>query len=135
MLVARPKRLMQLDVGTVRQALDDAGLDAVLEHRPVTTLQADAPPVGDVVDDRGQHHAMSFIKNSPSADKKPPADASPTPGVVIVKPWFPKASVVGGIFASLFFVVMLSFMIDERRDGDRLGASRLIGHDACDLIA
>src|SRR4029450_6663611 len=31
--------------------------------------------------------AMSFIKNSPSADKtgKPPADASPTPGVVIMK--------------------------------------------------
>src|ERR1700743_685233 len=30
---------------------------------------------------------MSFIKNSPSADKigKPPADASPTPGVVIMK--------------------------------------------------
>src|ERR1700756_2402536 len=31
--------------------------------------------------------AMSFIKNSPSADKtgKPPADASPTPGVVTMK--------------------------------------------------
>src|ERR1700757_4039274 len=31
--------------------------------------------------------AMSFIKNSPSADKmgKPPADASPVPGVVIMK--------------------------------------------------
>src|SRR6185312_15508786 len=31
--------------------------------------------------------AMSFIKNSPSADKmgKPPAEASPTPGVVIMK--------------------------------------------------
>ena len=30
---------------------------------------------------------MSFIKNSPSADKtgKPPAEASPTPGVVTMK--------------------------------------------------
>ena len=31
--------------------------------------------------------------------------------LLAVKPWFPKASVVGGIFASLFFVVTLSFMI------------------------
>jgi uncharacterized membrane protein YkgB len=28
-----------------------------------------------------------------------------------VKPWFPKASVVGGVFASLFFVTTLSFMV------------------------
>jgi uncharacterized membrane protein YkgB len=31
--------------------------------------------------------------------------------LLAVKPWFPKASVVGGILASLFFVVTLSFMI------------------------
>src|ERR1700741_2865874 len=31
--------------------------------------------------------------------------------LLAVKPWFPKASVMGGIFASLFFVVTLSFMI------------------------
>jgi uncharacterized membrane protein YkgB len=31
--------------------------------------------------------------------------------LLAVRPWFPKASVVGGIFASLFFVVTLSFMI------------------------
>jgi reactive chlorine resistance protein C len=31
--------------------------------------------------------------------------------LLAVKPWFPKASVVGGIFASLFFATTLSFMI------------------------
>jgi uncharacterized membrane protein YkgB len=31
--------------------------------------------------------------------------------LLAVKPWFPKASVVGGIFGSLFFVTTLSFMI------------------------
>jgi uncharacterized membrane protein YkgB len=31
--------------------------------------------------------------------------------LLAVRPWFPKASVVGGVFASLFFVVTLSFMI------------------------
>src|SRR5215212_5111461 len=31
--------------------------------------------------------------------------------LLAVKPWFPKASVVGGIFACLFFVTTLSFMI------------------------
>ena len=31
--------------------------------------------------------------------------------LLAVKPWFPKASVVGGVFASLFFVTTLSFMI------------------------
>lgn len=30
--------------------------------------------------------------------------------LLAVKPWFPKASVLGGILASLFFVVTLSFM-------------------------
>lgn len=30
--------------------------------------------------------------------------------LLALKPWFPKASVVGGILASLFFVVTLSFM-------------------------
>ncbi len=31
--------------------------------------------------------------------------------LLAVKPWFPKASVLGGIFASLFFAMTLSFMI------------------------
>src|SRR3954454_16521917 len=31
--------------------------------------------------------------------------------LLAVRPWFPKASVVGGVIASLFFVVTLSFMI------------------------
>jgi uncharacterized membrane protein YkgB len=31
--------------------------------------------------------------------------------LLAVKPWFPKASVVGGILASLFFVTTLSFMV------------------------
>ena len=31
--------------------------------------------------------------------------------LLAVKPWFPKASVVGGVFAVLFFVTTLSFMI------------------------
>ena len=31
--------------------------------------------------------------------------------LLAVKPWFPKASVVGGVFASLFFVTTLSFMV------------------------
>jgi reactive chlorine resistance protein C len=31
--------------------------------------------------------------------------------LLAVKPWFPKASVVGGVFASLFFVNTLGFMI------------------------
>ncbi|OBJ53272.1 YkgB family protein [Mycobacterium sp. 1423905.2] len=34
-----------------------------------------------------------------------------TAALLAVKPWFPKASVVGGTFASLFFVTTLSFMI------------------------
>ncbi|MCV7089477.1 YkgB family protein [Mycobacterium interjectum] len=34
-----------------------------------------------------------------------------TAALLAVKPWFPKASVVGGIFASLFFVTTLSFMV------------------------
>ncbi|OBI80825.1 YkgB family protein [Mycobacterium sp. 1245805.9] len=34
-----------------------------------------------------------------------------TAALLAVKPWFPKASVVGGIFACLFFVTTLSFMI------------------------
>ncbi|OBI22504.1 hypothetical protein A5712_12585 [Mycobacterium sp. E2327] len=34
-----------------------------------------------------------------------------TAALLAVKPWFPKASVVGGIFASLFFVITLSFMV------------------------
>jgi uncharacterized membrane protein YkgB len=31
--------------------------------------------------------------------------------LLAVKPWFPKASVLGGVFASLFFVTTLSFMV------------------------
>ena len=38
--------------------------------------------------------------------------------LLAVKPWFPKASVVGGIFASLFFVVTLSFMITTPGEGE-----------------
>lgn len=34
-----------------------------------------------------------------------------TAALLAVKPWFPKAAVVGGIIASLFFVTTLSFMI------------------------
>lgn len=34
-----------------------------------------------------------------------------TAALLAVKPWFPKASVVGGMIASLFFVTTLSFMI------------------------
>ena len=34
-----------------------------------------------------------------------------TAALLAVKPWFPKASVVGGILASLFFVTTLSFMV------------------------
>jgi uncharacterized membrane protein YkgB len=34
-----------------------------------------------------------------------------TAALLAVKPWFPKAAVVGGILASLFFVTTLSFMI------------------------
>ena len=54
-LVHRAQRLVQLDVGTVRQPLDDARLDAVLEHRPVAALQSHRPPVGDEEHHRGQH--------------------------------------------------------------------------------
>lgn len=34
-----------------------------------------------------------------------------TAALLAAKPWFPKAAVLGGIFASLFFVITLSFMI------------------------
>lgn len=34
-----------------------------------------------------------------------------TAALLAAKPWFPKAAVVGGIFASLFFTTTLSFMI------------------------
>ena len=42
-VVDRAERLVQLDVGTVRQPLDDACPDAVLEHVTVAALQADRP--------------------------------------------------------------------------------------------
>ena len=38
--------------------------------------------------------------------------------LLAVKPWFPKASVVGGIFASLFFATTLSFMITTPGTGE-----------------
>ena len=44
-LVDRAERLVHLDELTVRQPLDDAGLDAVLEHLAVVPLQAEAEPV------------------------------------------------------------------------------------------
>lgn len=34
-----------------------------------------------------------------------------TAALLAAKPWFPKASVVGGIFATLFFATTLSFMV------------------------
>jgi uncharacterized membrane protein YkgB len=34
-----------------------------------------------------------------------------TAALLALKPWFPKASVLGGLIASLFFVNTLSFMI------------------------
>jgi uncharacterized membrane protein YkgB len=34
-----------------------------------------------------------------------------TAALLAVRPWFPQVSVVGGLLASLFFVVTLSFMI------------------------
>jgi uncharacterized membrane protein YkgB len=41
-----------------------------------------------------------------------------TAALLAVKPWFPKASVMGGIFASLFFVTTLSFMITTTGVGE-----------------
>ncbi|OJZ74878.1 hypothetical protein BRW65_06570 [Mycobacterium paraffinicum] len=41
-----------------------------------------------------------------------------TAALLAVKPWFPKASVVGGLFASLFFVITLSFMITTPGEGE-----------------
>ena len=41
-----------------------------------------------------------------------------TAALLAVKPWFPKASVVGGVFASLFFVTTLSFMITTPGTGE-----------------
>ena len=41
-----------------------------------------------------------------------------TAALLAVKPWLPKASVVGGIFASLFFVTTLSFMITTPGTGE-----------------
>jgi uncharacterized membrane protein YkgB len=41
-----------------------------------------------------------------------------TAALLAVKPWFPKASVVGGIFATMFFVTTLSFMITTPGTGE-----------------
>jgi uncharacterized membrane protein YkgB len=41
-----------------------------------------------------------------------------TAALLAVRPWFPKVSVVGGLFASLFFVVTLSFMISTPGVGE-----------------
>jgi reactive chlorine resistance protein C len=38
--------------------------------------------------------------------------------LLAVRPWFPKASVVGGVFASLFFVATLSFMVTTPGEGE-----------------
>ena len=51
-VVDAAERLVDLDELAVRQPPDDAGLDAVLEHRAVRPLQAEAPPVGHPVGDR-----------------------------------------------------------------------------------
>lgn len=41
-----------------------------------------------------------------------------TAALLAAKPWFPKAAVVGGLFASLFFVITLSFMISTPGVGE-----------------
>jgi uncharacterized membrane protein YkgB len=41
-----------------------------------------------------------------------------TATLLALKPWLPKAAVVGGIFASLFFVTTLSFMITTPGTGE-----------------
>ena len=41
-----------------------------------------------------------------------------TAALLAVKPWFPKAAVVGGAIASLFFVVTLSFMVSTPGVGE-----------------
>ena len=41
-----------------------------------------------------------------------------TAALLAAKPWFPKASVVGGIFATLFFVTTLSFMATTPGTGE-----------------
>ena len=35
-----------------------------------------------------------------------------------LKPWFPKAAVIGGLLAALFFVVTISFMITTSGIGE-----------------
>ncbi len=54
MAVDRAERLVDLDVLTLRQPLDDAGLDAVRQDLAVTALQRERPAVGDEVDQRRQ---------------------------------------------------------------------------------
>ena len=63
-VIDRPQRLMQLDVGTVRQARNDAGLDAVLEDGAVTALQGYRPPVGD------EEHQWREHEHADSADPR-----------------------------------------------------------------
>jgi uncharacterized membrane protein YkgB len=41
-----------------------------------------------------------------------------TAALLALKPWFPKASILGGLLASLFFVVTLSFMITTAGIGE-----------------
>lgn len=41
-----------------------------------------------------------------------------TAALLAAKPWYPKASVVGGVFASLFFVTTLSFMVTTPGTGE-----------------
>src|SRR3546814_2870561 len=46
------ERFQSLDVLTMRETLDDSGLDAVLEHEAVTALQGEGPAIRDVVRER-----------------------------------------------------------------------------------
>lgn len=41
-----------------------------------------------------------------------------TAALLALKPWYPKAAVVGGIFASLFFVTTISFMASTPGTGE-----------------
>ena len=64
---------------------------------------------------------MSWVYNIMSIDAFGRLNGSVeliTAALLALKPWFPKASVVGGIFASLFFVTTLSFMITTPGTGE-----------------
>ena len=48
-----------------------------------------------------------------------------TAALLALKPWFPKASILGGVLASLFFVGTLSFMVTTPGIGEALPAVSL----------